>query len=98
MHDQNQWNSCECPHGCGSEMEDADHVFSCSKGDCIWQQTQQVLHEWGTRNQALLSLTAAICTGISQWRKLLTPVSPSFISQELKSVFAHQSRLSWRAA
>eukprot|EP00957_Ditylum_brightwellii_P074801 5684689-Ditylum_brightwellii.AAC.1 len=41
---------------------------------------------------------AAICTGISAWRKKETPAQPAGLPRSLRSAFHHQTRIGWRAA
>eukprot|EP00957_Ditylum_brightwellii_P022420 1691848-Ditylum_brightwellii.AAC.1 len=73
MENRGAWDNTKCPHKCGEELEEPEHVIVCPKANQLWIDIQQILLQWGAKNTAAPSLMASFAQGLHQWREGVNP-------------------------
>eukprot|EP00957_Ditylum_brightwellii_P099029 7543316-Ditylum_brightwellii.AAC.1 len=81
MEDRGAWDNAKCPHKCGEELEDPEHVIVCPKANRLWTNIQHVLLQWGAKNAAAPGLMASFVQGLHQWREGVNPLPPQKVSR-----------------
>eukprot|EP00957_Ditylum_brightwellii_P137921 10515066-Ditylum_brightwellii.AAC.1 len=98
MQDRGLWEGSACPQQCREEIESPEHVYKCPKADELWAKLTSIITEWASKEDIAPGITAAITTGLKQWRdEDGYRVEPCW-SRQIKHAFHDQTDIGWEAA